>query len=206
MNEKDLLLREIHHRVKNNLQVISSLLKLQSQHIQDEQALDALREGRNRVTSIALIHQNLYKTHNMTNIDATNYIENLAASLFNSYKLNDKIIELKTEVAPVRLDVDIAIPLGLILNELISNALKHAFSDHLTGILDVKFSEEGDFFALKVQDNGVGFDQTKLATLEDSFGWQLVNLLADKLEGKIEVKNGKGTSIRVVVPKLQQAA
>ncbi|MCX6209451.1 MAG: tetratricopeptide repeat protein [Bacteroidetes bacterium] len=137
LKEKEVLLKEIHHRVKNNLQVISSLLNLQSKNISDEKALQALNEGKNRVRSMALIHQNLYRDDNLMGVDVQQYIEKLIESLFTSYNIQINKIALQTNIDKIELDVDTVIPLGLILNELISNALKYAFENTEKGILQI---------------------------------------------------------------------
>ena len=138
-----MLLREIHRRVKNNLQVVSSLLRLQSRHVHDQQAHEALLEGRNRVNSMALIHQYLYREEDITKISADEYIEKLATTLYKSYNISDKQIKFKANIDPIKLDVDTAIPVGLILNELITNALKHAFPNKREGILEVSLLRGG---------------------------------------------------------------
>jgi len=167
--DKEILLKEIHHRVKNNLQVVSSLLSLQSRSIKDEQALEAINEGRNRVKSMALIHQNLYRDDNLTGIDMKDYVEKLSQSLFVSYNTTPEAVKLKTDIDDIDLDVDTVIPLGLILNELISNSLKYAFSDQPHGVLEIKLKALSDHLLLAVKDNGkglpVGWDVNKLSSL-----------------------------------------
>ena len=198
--EKDLLLREIHHRVKNNLQVISSLLKLQSQHLSDQEALDALTEGRNRVQSMALIHQNLYQQEQLTAIEASTYVQKLVDALFRSYNTQAGKVQIKYEINPLLLDVDTAIPIGLILNELISNALKHAFNAPKPGLLQIRLLQDGpDALRLAVQDNGPGIDPALFEPDKPStsFGLRLVRLLADKLEANISIRNDHGACIEL---------
>ena len=198
--EKDLLLREIHHRVKNNLQVVSSLLKLQSQHLSDQEALDALTEGRNRVQSMALIHQNLYQQEQLTTIEAAGYVQKLADALFRSYNIQAGKVQMQYEVTPILLDVDTAVPIGLILNELISNALKYAFDAPKPGLLQIRLGRNGpDSLLLSVQDNGPGIDPSlfDLDRPSTSFGLRLVRLLADKLEATIAVRNDNGACIEL---------
>jgi two-component sensor histidine kinase len=168
LEEKNILLREIHHRVKNNLQVISSLLKLQSQYIEDEGAVKAIAEGRNRVHSMALLHQNLYKEDNLTGVNMKEYFTNLIEGLFDAYKITD--IKLKTEIEDLTLDIDTVIPLGLIANELVSNALKHAFENVENGILVVKLLEKDGHLIFNVKDNGNGYDENLVAEGKKSFG------------------------------------
>ncbi len=161
LEDKNILLREIHHRVKNNLQVISSLLKLQSQYIEDEGAVKAIAEGRNRVHSMALLHQNLYKEDNLTGVNMKEYFTNLIEGLFDAYKITD--IKLVTEIEDLTLDIDTVIPLGLIANELVSNALKHAFDNVENGVLTVKLSEKDGHLLFNVKDNGNGYDENLVA-------------------------------------------
>jgi two-component system, sensor histidine kinase PdtaS len=197
--EKDLLLREIHHRVKNNLQVVSSLLRLQSRHVQDNQAQEALREGRNRVNSMALIHQFLYQDDDVTKIAADEYIKKLALTLYKSYQISDSRIKLTTQIAPIRLDVDTAIPLGLILNELITNVLKHAFPNNQEGGLEVFLLRGGNnSISLIVKDNGIGFTEETLKKSKESFGWSLIELFSEKLEGQLTITNGIGTTVELL--------
>jgi two-component sensor histidine kinase len=199
--EKELLLREIHHRVKNNLQVISSLLNLQSKSIQDSKAAQAIKEGRNRVNSMSLIHQNLYQHENLMGMDVGLYIEQLSKNLFESYTINPDRIKFITHVDSITLDVDTLIPLGLIVNELISNALKHAFPDDRQGILEVTIKEDGGNFHLEVSDNGIGMENLKPATFHTSFGMQMIEAFAQKLKAKLEIRNDHGFRVSLHIPK-----
>jgi two-component system, sensor histidine kinase PdtaS len=198
--EKDLLLREIHHRVKNNLQVISSLLRLQSQYVKDDTAQVALQEGQTRVQSMALIHNYLYNEDNLKNIDAKEYIEKLVETLFMTYNIAENRVKAHTQIDPVRLDVDEAVPIGLILNELITNSLKYAFPNNRQGDLHISMNKKDDVLTLKVSDNGVGFDKDIQSVIVNakSFGWNLINLFADKLEAKLTVENKTGTHVTMV--------
>lgn len=207
LQEKELLLREIHHRVKNNLQVISSLLKLQSAHLSAD-ARQALNEGRNRVHSMALIHQDLYRDEgNLTAIDAGAYIGKLTDSLFRAYNIRPEKIALHTDIDPIQLDVDTAVPLGLIINELISNALKHAFQQREHGRLEVRLKQQGDQLLLHVGDDGPGmpadtFDTGKTAP---SFGAQLVGMLTEKLGGRLRVSQGNGNNVELTITQFKLA-
>jgi two-component sensor histidine kinase len=201
LTEKEVLLKEIHHRVKNNLQVVSSLLSLQSKSIKDVQAIEAINEGRNRVKSMALIHQNLYRDDNLTGIDIADYIEKLAESLFASYKVSSEDVRLTTDIDQIDLDVDTVIPLGLILNELISNSLKYAFTEKKNGLLEVKLKKEGDDLRLSVKDNGRGlpvdWDISKLTSL----GYQLVRSFAQKMKAELNVTGNNGTEVQMKITK-----
>lgn len=197
LEEKNILLREIHHRVKNNLQVISSLLKLQSQYIEDEGAIKAIAEGRNRVHSMALLHQNLYKEDNLTGVNMKEYFTNLIEGLFDAYKITD--IKLVTEIEDLTLDIDTVIPLGLIANELVSNALKHAFENVENGILVVKLLEKDGYLILNVKDNGNGYDENLVAEGKKSFGQKLIKSLSDKLEAVVQVTTTTGTDVTLSI-------
>jgi len=197
LKEKNILLREIHHRVKNNLQVISSLLKLQSQYIEDEGAVKAIAEGRNRVHSMALLHQNLYKEDNLTGVNMKEYFTNLIEGLFDAYKITD--IKLETEIEDLTLDIDTVIPLGLIANELVSNALKHAFENVKNGVLRVKLSEKDGQLIFNVKDNGNGYDENLVAEGKKSFGQKLIKSLSDKLEADVQVTTTTGTDVTLFI-------
>lgn len=199
--EKEFLIKEIHHRVKNNLQVLSSLLHLQSKHIKDENALEAVREGQNRVEAMGLIHQKLYMGDNLAAVDMQDYLQNLGDTLLDSFGYDDDSVQIKYEVQPLHLDVDTAIPLGLVINELVTNSLKYAFPLSFRrntegGILILSlWINEAKKLCLKVADNGVGNSQPSKSSklLEGyhknstSFGTNLVQILSKKLKGKIEV-------------------
>ncbi|MBL7941755.1 MAG: sensor histidine kinase, partial [Flavobacteriales bacterium] len=202
--EKEILLREIHHRVKNNLQVVSSLLSIQSREIEDEKAQEAITESRNRVRSMALIHQNLYSDDYLTGIDMQDYVTKLSSSLFNTYKTDHDQIELRSDVAPMVLDVDTTIPLGLILNELITNALKYAFVGVTQGILSVYLKEENGQLVLRVSDNGVGMSEGSGRT--DSFGLKMIKSFASKLEATWEIRNQGGMTVELRISKYRKAA
>ncbi|MBK8565895.1 MAG: ATP-binding protein [Saprospiraceae bacterium] len=202
LGEKELLLREIHHRVKNNLQVISSLLHLQSKYIEDEKAMEVMREGRNRVKSMALIHQDLYQNDNLTSVEVAPYLRKLTEGLFQSYNIDPDRIRLRSEVDAPRMDVDTLIPLGLILNELVSNALKHAFPNERPGEVAVSLKSLENALHLEVRDNGVGFAEHQKAKFEKSFGFEMVKTFAAKLKAKLEVVSEEGTLVRLVIPQI----
>lgn len=196
LEDKELLLKEIHHRVKNNLQTISSLLNLQSRYV-DNEAKEAVQEGKNRVKSMALIHQKLYQTDNLKGIAFSEYLSNLTDILLKSYNTSQANIELKLDVDPLNLDVDTAVPIGLILNELISNSLKYAFPNNQAGRLEISLKEHEGQLQLEVQDNGVGMDEKALA--KSSFGMMLIKTLAEKLDATMDIVSEQGTSIRMMI-------
>lgn len=197
--EKEVLMKEIHHRVKNNLQIVSSLLSLQSYYIKDEQALDAVKDSRNRVQSMALIHQNLYQEDNLTGIDVQDYISKLCDSLFSSYNIRKDQVKLIKEIQPMMLDVDTVVPLGLIINELITNSLKYGFAGNKTGTIKVILKEESKVLKLHVYDNGPGLpDNFELNNLS-SFGYKMINSFMQKLSGTIRVYNDEGARAEVEI-------
>lgn len=205
LEEKNILIREIHHRVKNNLQVISSLLKLQGQHIEDETALKAIADGRSRVQSMALLHQSLYKEDNVTGVSMKKYFGQLIEGLFDSYNILDEKIQLEVDIDDIMLDIDTVIPMGLIANELISNALKHAFHNRDNGLLEVSLNQHGNELLLKVKDNGIGHNENDINN-KGSFGHRLINALAEKLNADVQIINLDGTLIEIRIREFKLAA
>ena len=195
LSEKELLLKEIHHRVKNNLQVISSLLSLQTEYIKDDSALSAIQEGRDRVKSMAIIHQNLYQEDNLTGIEVRQYFEKLTRSLFNSYNIRPGQIKLALKIDEINLDVDTVIPLGLVVNELITNALKYAFPNQREGNIIIELIEKEDRLILKVIDDGVGFDGKSIDEESQSFGYQIIQAFKDKLDADLNIDGSEGTKV-----------
>lgn len=200
LEEKNVLLKEIHHRVKNNLQVISSLLSLQSRKVDDPSTKQAIREGRNRVKSMALIHQNLYQDEDLVGVSTVQYIEKLTNSLVNSYSMNRDQIEISTDIDEMKLDVDTVIPLGLILNELISNSLKYAFNDEERGKISISLKKKEEAIELQVSDNGVGLPESFSIETLDSLGFKLIKSFTDKLKAKLDVSSLGGTRVNMLIP------
>ena len=194
LKEKEVLLKEVHHRVKNNLQIISSLLNLQSKYIKDDQALEMFKESRNRIRSMTLIHEKLYRSKDLANIDVAEYIQNLSSNLFRSYSAGR--VSLKTQVDDILLGIDTAIPCGLIINELVSNSLKHAFPEK-QGEIFVNLHRDDGSLTLIVSDNGVGFPENVDFRNTDSLGLQLVCTLTDQLDGAIELNRTGGTEFKI---------
>ncbi|HVN97165.1 MAG TPA: PAS domain S-box protein [Syntrophorhabdaceae bacterium] len=197
LTEKEVLLREIHHRVKNNLQVISSLLVLQSHYIEDTQALNMFKESVNRIRTMSRIHEKLYQSKDHGRVGFGAYIMELATQLYNSYGLNAESVTLRSQVTDISFDINTAIPLGLIVNELISNALKHAFPDGKKGEITVSLNREGDKCVLAVSDDGVGFPPHIDFRKTDSLGMQLVIELTEQLGGVIELNRDHGTAFAI---------
>ena len=205
--EKEVLLREIHHRVKNNLQIISSLLNLQSRHVEDEPALDMFHESRNRVRSMALVHEKLYRSNDLAEVDFCEYIQSLSRHLFMSYRIEPTEIDLSIDVKDVFLDINTSIPCGLIINELVSNSLKHAFSGRDRGKIHVSMRPENNGkFKMVIRDDGVGLPKNLEVTQTESLGLQLVTMLVEQLQGTLSVVNKKGTSYEILFEKIDLRA
>ena len=198
MAEKEVLLKEVHHRVKNNLQIVSSLLQLQSQTLKDPEAIKVLRESQNRIESISLIHKNLYTSANIGQIDVADYIDNLAASLLISYQICPGKIGLETDIDSVSLNVDQAIACGLVINELISNSLKHAFPNQQAGTISIALRNVGNRIKMTIRDNGIGLPDNLDWTTTDSLGLSLVyDLVTEQLEGHITIERNHGTVFKI---------
>lgn len=192
LKEKEILLKEIHHRVKNNLQVISSILNLQSSFVQDENTLGILHESRNRIRSMAIIHENLYRTKDFSSINFANYLQNLTANLIASYRINEEVV-LDADLQEIDLVLDQAIPCGLLMNELITNALKYAWKSGEKGTITLRLKEENNIVELTVADDGVGLPTAFEDMNSDTLGLQLVVTLIEQLEGELKVDSENGT-------------
>jgi two-component sensor histidine kinase/uncharacterized membrane protein len=198
LREKEILLQEIHHRVKNNLQVISSLLYLQSTSVKDRQSLEILQDSQNRVRTMALVHEKLYQSEDLAKIGLGDYICSLTNNLFQSYGIHPKVVKLKVSVDEVYLGIDTAIPCGLIVNELVSNCLKHAFPDGREGEIQIELWADGDGrYNLTVSDNGIGFPPDLDFRSTSSLGLQLVNNLTRQLRGTIGLDRTGGTAFKI---------
>ena len=205
LEEKEVLLKEIHHRVKNNLQVISSLLKLQAGYIKDDRILEVFKESQNRVRAMALIHEKLYQSEDLAKSNFAEYIHSLATDLFRSYSVHSRMVKLNLNVKDVRLIIDTAIPCGLIINELISNSLKYAFSAGQTGEINIHFfSETEDCYTLIVQDNGSGFPIDLDFRNTKSLGLQLVCSLTKQLHGTIDLERDRGVAFKITFAEQKQ--
>jgi two-component sensor histidine kinase len=200
LGEKDTLLKEVHHRVKNNLQVIASLLRLQADGIGDPRLTAALRESQNRVQSMALIHEHLYDTENLREVDLAGHASLLASNLVHSYAVDERRISWNVSIEPVPLAVDRAIPAGLILNELISNAFKHAFPGGRKGSLSIKGRRSNGSVVLEVRDDGVGMPEDVDPARPKSLGLEIVAILTRQLKGTLEIERGHGALCRVTFP------
>ncbi len=197
LREKEQLLREIHHRVKNNLQIISSLLNLQTHNVQDEKFLALIRESRNRIKSMALVHEMLYATTDLSKIKLKNYIDTLCASIYQSYRLPDVKVSFNLQIPEdIFLEIDKMIHLGMILNEIISNSLKYAF-DANDGLISISIQQTSTHYTVSIADNGkglpIGFEQEKHGNL----GMQLIYMLTGQLNGNVEIDDKKGVTYKI---------
>lgn len=198
--KKDMLVREIHHRVKNNMQVIMSLLALQSTYITNKKMSEILRECQNRIKSMCLIHEKLYLARDLSEVSSPDYISKLVKSIFISYGAHGNGIKCVTDVGNVRLDIETAVPCGLIITELVSNALKHAFGNGRHGQINVGLNKlKSGHYELIVKDSGSGFPKGMDYKNSPTLGLQLVSTLAEEqLKGRLEIKaTAKGTEFKV---------
>ncbi|MBE9210246.1 PAS domain S-box protein [Nostoc sp. LEGE 06077] len=201
--EKEILLKEVHHRVKNNLQIVSSLLQLQSHTLKDPEVMRVFQDSQNRIDSISLIHKNLYTSPNIGQLDVVDYIQTLATSILISYQIGLERIELKTNIAAVSLNIDQAIACGLIINELISNCLKHAFPNEKKGTITITLQNINDHIEMSIQDNGVGIPNDLDWNNSSSLGLSLVyDLVTEQLEGSMTLERNHGTKFTIQFPQL----
>lgn len=202
INEKNILLKEVHHRVKNNMQIISSLLNLQIEQINDKNAINALKESQNRIITMAMLHEKLYLTSNFSRINQEEYISSLIRGLFYSYSANTRIKSI-IEVEPVDLNLETSIPCGLIINELVSNSLIHGFPDGKKGTILVSLKSLGKNYELRVVDDGVGFPDEINFEKTRSLGLELVKNLVSQLDGQLKlIKNGK-TEFKIIFSEIK---
>jgi len=201
LQEKDVLLKEVHHRVKNNMQVISSLLRMQSRFIKDEESMRMFMESQNRVRSMALIHEKLYQSDDLANINSRQYISSLMGNLVHSYKTEGKV-KIKLDIQDQLLDVNLAIPVGLIINELVSNSMKYAFNGK-AGEIQLHMGKEKDKYELLVKDNGEGFPENFDPTKTDSLGMQLVTALTRQIHGEYDFYNKNGANFKITFQEVE---
>ncbi|PKL71536.1 MAG: hypothetical protein CVV29_10095 [Methanobacteriales archaeon HGW-Methanobacteriales-2] len=197
LQDKEMLMKEIHHRVKNNLMIISSLLSLQSRYIKDEETREIFRESQSRAKSMALIHERLYRSGDVKNIDFPDYLRSLTRDIFDTYRTSRGRVQLQMDVSDVKMDVDSAVPLGLIINELVTNSLKYAFPDDQEGTIKINFHLEGDEYVLEVIDDGIGIPDDFDVGKSDSLGMLLVSSLTSQIQGELELISKQGTTFRI---------
>jgi PAS domain S-box-containing protein len=199
LKEKEVLLKEVHHRVKNNMQVISSILNLQSSYVSDEYTLSLLKESQNRIKTMAYIHESLYQNKSFTSVNFSDYIATLSGNVIQSYAVSEEKVKLILNLEKINLSLDNSIPTGLILNELITNAIKHAFIDAKKGLITINLKSENNTVYLEVKDNGAGFDPGIDFRNTNSLGLQLVNTLADQIGAEINFKSEINVGSQILI-------
>jgi two-component sensor histidine kinase len=200
LHEKELLLKEIHHRVKNNLQIVASLLNIQSRQITDPAVLAMITESQNRVKAMALVHERLYRSDDISSIEIADYVKFMGTSLIKFYGITSARVRLEVDMPGIRFDINRAIPLGLIINELLSNALKHAFPAGRNGKISVTGKKVEKEIRIIVQDDGAGIPASLDWKNTGSLGLHLVNSLTEQLSGTIELDRSSGTKFIITVP------
>jgi two-component sensor histidine kinase len=201
--ELQVLNKEIHHRVKNNLQVISSMLDLQSQSLHDPKATEIIKEGIQRVQSMAFIHQNLYQGNAVNSVNMNEYIKMLSNHLFQTYNIRPYKIHLHAQIEDFNLHTDTAIPLGMILNELISNSLKYAFKGKEKGDIWITMKKNNNELLLQVKDNGVGLPAEFNTDNTSSFGYEIIKAFAQKLKARMNIDGSSGTEVQLIISKFK---
>ena len=198
LKEKDILLKEIHHRVKNNLQIVASMLQLQSGYIKDKESKILFEESQKRVETMSLIHEKLYRSQDLARIDFREYVDGLVENLLTLNAGKSKLIEMNMDIKGVVLDIINSIPCGLIINELVSNSLRHAFPNGKKGRIDIHMNvDKQGMVSLSVSDNGTGFPENVDFRNTQSLGMQLVSSLVNQLSGKIDLDRNEGTCFRI---------
>jgi two-component sensor histidine kinase len=193
LKEKEVLLKEVHHRVKNNLQVISSILNLQSSYVDDPKTLEILRESQQRIKSMSFIHETIYRTSDFSRLEFMDYLKTIISNLIQSYRSAKTRVDFVSEMHSVGLNLDQAIPCGLIVNELVSNSLKYAFKGREHGKLTVRLNEEDGVIMLAVMDDGIGLPADFAFEKNNSLGIQLVYALLDQIDATVNVVQTEGT-------------
>lgn len=204
LGQKEVLLKEIHHRVKNNLQLVSGLMQLQGAQSQDERIKEIMDEGQNRIRSMSLIHQQLYESENLDQIDFSKYVDTLVHDISSMLQSESKDIHISIDAPDFNLNIDTAVPLGLILNELILNAFKHAFKAQKSGEISVRLIEENGQLELRVADNGKGLPEGFDLKASNSLGLKLVKGLSRQIGGRCSFENNEGTTA-IITFKREQA-
>lgn len=199
IKEKEVLLKEVHHRVKNNMQVISSILNLQSSYIDDETALSILRESQDRIKSMSFVHESLYQSKTLSEVNFSEYIQNIARNLFHSYGRPEGGLSLDFDLEELYLNLDTSIPCGLIINEVVSNSLKYAFKGRETGLIRIEFSKLSDGkLKLIISDDGIGLPSDFDIDNAESLGLQLVTTLITQISGVLQIDTTNGTQFNIV--------
>jgi len=200
LREKEILLKEIHHRVKNNLQVIISLLNMQASELNDPALISSYREIQNRVISMSLVHQSFYQSNSLSDIDFSVYIKRLAENLFKIFGFSKEKIALEIKTSGIHISIDTAIPLGLLINEVLSNSLKHGFREEDSGSIYIELTDLGNDYILKIGDSGSGMPEDIAPGKTNSLGMTLIKMLCEQIDGKIELNLNNGTEYIVKFP------
>ena len=201
LREKEVLLKEIHHRVKNNLQITSSLLRLQAARIPGDEARQLLRDSQDRIRSMALVHEMLYRSHDLARVDFGEYARSLVQQLLRSYGVDARQVKHTIDIEHILLGVDEAVPCGLIINEIVANSLKHAFPANRAGRIWVRMEADERRCTIRVGDDGVGFSEEVDFLQTQTLGLQLVRTLTDQLEGTVSLSRQAGTEFTVSFPR-----
>jgi two-component sensor histidine kinase len=200
LREKEVLLQEVHHRVKNNLQVISSLLYLQATKAERPDTRELFRSSRNQIHSMALVHEKIYGSGDLARVDFHGYVRDLTTSLLQSYGAASAWIDLALNVEQLQLGIDLAIPCGLIINELVTNALRHAFHERQQGHIGIDFQRSDGYYHLQIKDDGRGLPPAIDPETTPSLGLQLVSTLVEQLEGSLDIQRAGGTRFNIRFP------
>jgi len=198
LREKESLLREIHHRVKNNMAVVSSLLSLEARKIKDATVRSLFEKSQQRVRSMALVHEKLYQTKDLSSINFESYIKSMVLDIISMYRIDTSAITTEINIGDIELDLESAVPCGLIINELLTNAFKHAFPKNGRGVLSINFTRTDGTYTLIIKDNGVGLPEGFDYREADTLGFQLVDILTGQLGGTLQIKSDKGTEAVVM--------
>jgi two-component sensor histidine kinase len=198
LHEKEVLLKEVHHRVKNNLQVITSLLKLQSQHVSDPELLYIIKETQNRIMAMSFAHQKLYQSKNFSEVDFCEYLKKIVSQIVHIFGTESKNIKISINSESVKLGIETAIPCGMLVNEIITNSVKHAFPNNEKGEIKISFrKEDGNNYGLTVGDNGIGMSGKINIAEAKTLGLQLIETLARQIDAKLELHGKKGMEYRI---------
>ena len=205
LQEKEVMLREIHHRVKNNLQIVNSLLNLQMQKIPDEKAVMALTDTQARVRAMSLVHERLYRTQELSRIDLADYIAKLTEELLRSQKVTQRV-EPDLHIQGIFLDINLAIPVGLILNEILTNSMKYAFPDGRKGKISVSADKDAESYLIRIGDNGIGIPATFDWQKSNTLGMKLIHGLVSQVDGTIALERSGGTTYTIRIPEIKTTA
>ena len=198
LEEKSVLLKEVHHRVKNNLQVISSLLNLQAARISDTEILSMFSESRDRIRSMALVHEKLYQSSDLAQVDFGEYLRGLSNQLMQSYSSQSRRIKMNVEIENISLGIDQAVPCGLIVNEVITNSIKHAFPDYQEGEITIRLHRtSSNQVKLLIRDNGIGIPSSLSLENPSTLGMQIVSLLTEQIGGEVNILRKRGTGFEI---------